>query len=143
MVEGTAVSPEGRISRWQLGIYSDHQVEGLRQLAEAIHKDGAIAGIQIHHAGALAYTETGGSRFERLAVTAFRLAKQQLMFSTLMHIREVLIAAARRSVQSGFDIVEIHGAHGCSFHNSYPHLRTGGSIDTVERSKSARDFYLK
>lgn len=139
MVEATAVLPEGRISRCQLGIYSDHQVAGLSRLAEIIHNNGAIAGIQIHHAGALAYTETGGSRFKRLMVAAFRLSKQQLMLSTLMRIREAFKAAARRSVQSGFDIVEIHAAHGYLFSQFLSPLknwrfdRYGGKIENRER----------
>lgn len=115
IVEGTAVLPEGRISRRQLGIYGDRQVEGLSRIAEIIHKNGAIAGIQIHHAGILAYMESGVSRSKRIMAAIFRLAKQQLTFSVLMRIREAFKAAARRAVEAGFDIIEIHGAHGYLF----------------------------
>ena len=47
IVEGTAVSPEGRISRRQLGIYSDRHIEGFARIADIIHGNGSVAGIQI------------------------------------------------------------------------------------------------
>ena len=58
IVEGTAVSPEGRISKNQLGIYNDKHIDGLAKLADIIHSNGAVAGIQIHHAGATAFQES-------------------------------------------------------------------------------------
>ena len=51
IVEATAVTPEGRLSPYDLGLWSDEQVAGQRRLVEAIHAGGAVAGIQIGHGG--------------------------------------------------------------------------------------------
>lgn len=115
IVEGTAVLPEGRICRRQLGIYGDRQIEGLARLAGIIHESGAIAGIQIHHAGATALVETLHRTWRDYASILFRLLKQQVMVAGLVRIREAFGAAARRAAEAGFDIIEIHGAHGYLF----------------------------
>src|ERR1700742_2600616 len=51
IAEATAVSPEGRISHGDLGIYKDEHIEKLKQIAGFIHEHGAVAGIQLAHAG--------------------------------------------------------------------------------------------
>jgi 2,4-dienoyl-CoA reductase-like NADH-dependent reductase (Old Yellow Enzyme family) len=51
IVEATAVSPEGRLARQQLGIFEDRRVEGLARIAEVIDAAGSVASIQLHHAG--------------------------------------------------------------------------------------------
>lgn len=139
IVEGTAVLPEGRISRRQLGIYSERHVEGLCQLSKVIHENGAIAGIQIHHAGALAYIEKKGSRSKRLMLAILRWGRQQLMVSNLKRIREAFKAASRRAVEAGFEIIEIHAAHGYLFSQFLSPLknwridRYGGKIENRRR----------
>jgi NADPH2 dehydrogenase len=115
IVEGTAVSPEGRISRRQLGIYSDRHIEGLARLARIIHGSGAVAGIQIHHAGATAFTGREDKKYQHIMTILFRWLKQQITVSNLHRIREAFRNAARRAVEAGFDIVELHAAHGYLF----------------------------
>jgi len=139
IVEGTAVSPEGRINRHQLGIYSNQQIYGLSQLARSIHSTGAVAGIQIHHAGAKAFRETREPKYRRLIGIFMRLGRQQIMISGLQHIREAFKNAGRRAVEAGFDIIEIHGAHGYLFSQFLSPLknwrvdRYGGSIENRQR----------
>ena len=58
IVEATTVSPEGRLHGTQLGIFSDRHIDGLQNLAAVIHAGGAVAGIQLHHAGGRATVET-------------------------------------------------------------------------------------
>ena len=115
IVEGTAVSSEGRINKKQLGIYSDKHVDGLAKLADIIHSNGAIAGIQIHHAGATAFQESRKKGRKNYALILFKLLKQQFAVSSLLQIRNDFIKAALRAVDAGFDIIEIHGAHGYLF----------------------------
>ena len=115
IVEGTAVSCEGRISRRQLGIYRDRHIEGLARLAQIIHASGAVAAIQIHHAGATAFVVTRKQKYEHLFAILLRLGKQQLMISGLHRIKEAFKNAAGRAVEAGFDIIELHGAHGYMF----------------------------
>ena len=49
--EATCISPEGRLSRDQLGIWSDDQIPGLRNITEAVHQEGCPIFVQLHHAG--------------------------------------------------------------------------------------------
>ena len=101
VVEATAVTPEGRLSPNDLGLWSDEQVAGQRRLVEAIHSGGALAGIR--------------------------------------RIVEAFAAAARRAVEAGYDVIEIHGAHGYLIHEFRSPLsnqRTdsyGGSAENRQR----------
>lgn len=139
IVEGTAVLPEGRISNRQLGIYSDGHIEGLARIARIIHESGAVAGIQIHHAGATAFREKWKKRQNQFIAIIFRLAKQQLMVSGLKRIRDAFKVAARRAVEADFDIIEIHGAHGYLFSQFLSPLknwridRYGGRLENRRR----------
>ena len=115
-VEGTAVLPGGRIDKRQLGIYSDRHIEGLSGLARTIHSTGAVAGIQIHHAGATAFAEARGPKaYRRIPPILLRLAAQQFAASGLVRIQNAFRDAGRRAAEAGFDIVEIHAAHGYLF----------------------------
>ena len=80
-----------------------------------IHKNGAVAGIQIHHAGALAFQEKWKPEPLRRFIKYWLLAKQQLMISRLRHIQNAFESAAVRAVIAGFDIIELHAAHGYLF----------------------------
>ncbi len=137
IVEGTAVSPEGRISKRQIGIYSDRHVEGLARLSRIIHSNGAVAGIQIHHAGALALRETGKRGIAGGAAKVFRLLV--VMLSDLKRLQESFKCAARRAVEAGFDIIELHAAHGYLFSQFLSPLknwridRYGGSPENRRR----------
>jgi NADPH2 dehydrogenase len=139
IVEGTAVAPEGRMSMRQLGIYSDRHTEGFSRIAQAIHAGGSVAGIQIHHAGATAFAGTRKQKYQNLPGILFRWFKQQLMVSGLNRIREAFRNAARRAVQAGFDIIEIHAAHGYIFtqflspFKNWRFDRYGGSLENRRR----------
>ena len=115
-VEGTAVLPEGRIDKRQLGLWSDRHIKGLSEIASTIHSAGAVAGIQIHHAGATAFAEArGDSAYRRIPPILARLVRQQFGTSGLVTIRSAFRDAARRAAAAGFDIIEIHAAHGYLF----------------------------
>ncbi|SDB91847.1 NADPH2 dehydrogenase [Pelagirhabdus alkalitolerans] len=111
MIEATAVQPEGRISTKDLGIWSDDHIGGLQQLNQRIHAHGALSAIQLGHAGKKAKTnEPAMTPTEKLDDKAHH-AKEM----TLHDIEETIHAfkqSAIRSINAGFDIIEIHGAHG-------------------------------
>ena len=133
ILEATGVVPEGRISPQDLGLWDDAQREALRPIVDLIHSFGAAAGIQLAHAGRKASTEPewgtphpgaslagadGG--WETVAPSA--IAYDQLTEPTALDeagIDEVVAAfaaSAVRAVEAGFDLIEIHAAHGYLLH---------------------------
>lgn len=128
MTEANAVSPDGRISPADLGLWKDGQMEPLARIARFIEKTGAIPGTQLAHAGRKASTGApwaGGGPVE-IAGGGWRpvYAPSAIPFSSDSIVPEALdpagIArivrafqdAARRALESGFKVIEIHGAHG-------------------------------
>ncbi|NDI33928.1 NADPH dehydrogenase NamA [Chengkuizengella sediminis] len=111
-VEATAVDPQGRISPYDLGIWNDEQFEGLKQLTEMAHQHGSKIGIQLAHAGRKAEVE--GNIFAPSAIPfndEMRTPKEM----SIKQINETIQAfkdGARRAKIAGFDVIEIHGAHG-------------------------------
>jgi 2,4-dienoyl-CoA reductase-like NADH-dependent reductase (Old Yellow Enzyme family) len=115
IVEATAVAPEGRLSADQIGIFEDRHVEGLRRIASAIHGNGSLAAIQIHHAGR--NTRTKGSFFglglvAPSAVNPDGELPKALTEEGIQRIIGCFASGARRAMEAGFDAVEIHAAHG-------------------------------
>ena len=143
IVEATTVSPEGRLSADQLGIYEDRHIDGLRTLAEVIHSNGAQAAIQIHHAGRNTRTKT--SFFGNPLVAPSSLndegaeVPQELTHEGIQRIIACFAAAARRAMEAGFDAVELHAAHGYLFSQFLSPLsnhradRWGGSLENRAR----------
>ncbi|TCJ13368.1 NADH:flavin oxidoreductase/NADH oxidase [Flaviaesturariibacter flavus] len=129
ITEATAVSPEGRISPQDLGIWSDEHISGLRRVTDFIKSQGAIAGIQLAHAGRKASTlrpwEGSGAVAENgwtpVAPTAQPFAPnypqpQQLDAAGIEKVKADFRAAAERALKAGFEVAEIHAAHGYLLH---------------------------
>lgn len=135
MAEATAVSPEGRISPWDLGLWNDGQIGPLRRISSFLRERGAVPAIQIAHAGRKGSTKKGGDGGTPLdaadaergfpawplisaSATAADGFPTPLAMSRADIVRNIADwgAAARRAVEAGFDIVEIHGAHGYLVH---------------------------
>lgn len=134
-VEATAVTPEGRITPEDVGLWKDSQMEGLRQLVEFAHSQSQKVMIQLGHAGRKASTvapwlssgETAGEELNGwpnnvLAPSAIayndKFPKPKAM--TLEQIQEFKTAyanAVKRALQCGFDAIEIHSAHGYLLHS--------------------------
>ena len=139
IVEATAVSPEGRISAYDLGIWSDEHINGLRQLVDLVHDQGAKIGIQLAHAGRKATVDD-----EIIAPSAipFDERSKTPKEATIEDIRKTIQAfhdAARRAKEAGFDVVEIHAAHGYLINEFLSPLANrrsdeyGGSVDNRYR----------
>ena len=131
MIEASAVTPEGRISIGDLGIYKDAHIEKLAQIARFIHSQGARAGIQLAHAGRKASMTApfGGERLLTPEEGSWQpVAPSAILFSAAYAVPKALdeaeIAgvvaafadAAKRANAAGFDFIEIHGAHGYLLH---------------------------
>lgn len=130
VVEATAVSPEGRISPGDTGIWSDEHGRAFEPIVSFIESQGAIAGIQLAHAGRKASTHVprrGGKPLGEHEGGWLTLAPSPVAFGNFPAPREmsagdiqVVVSqfedAARRSLDAGFEVVELHMAHGYLLH---------------------------
>ncbi|HAM63092.1 MAG: NADPH dehydrogenase [Firmicutes bacterium GWF2_51_9] len=117
IIEATGVTAGGRISDGDLGLWDDKFIPALKEIVDEVHRNGSKIGIQLIHAG----RKSEAGSYRRLAPSAIahseRYAVPEEM--TKEDIDEVIKAfgqAARRADEAGFDIVEIHGAHGYLIH---------------------------
>ncbi|MGW2861127.1 NADH:flavin oxidoreductase/NADH oxidase [Streptomyces sp. NPDC001205] len=155
LVEATAVSPEGRISPGDLGIWNDTQVEALRRITAFLEGQGTVPGIQIAHAGRKASTDRpwrGGAPLKPgteegwqpvapspVAWDEHHTVPSELTTDQIQEIVGQFADAARRALAAGFKVVEIHGAHGyligqfLSPHSNKRTDRYGGSFENRTR----------
>ncbi|MBM3519236.1 MAG: NADH:flavin oxidoreductase/NADH oxidase [Alphaproteobacteria bacterium] len=137
MVEATAVAPEGRITYGCLGLWEDAQIAPLRRIVDFLHAQGATAALQIAHAGRKAsgplpwrgtFNETEAEKrtlaFEEWTPVAPSAVAHNSCYKVpraldedgLARIRQSFVATARRAEQAGFDVLELHSAHGYLLH---------------------------
>jgi len=122
LVEATAVLPEGRISPFDLGIWSEDHVAGLSELARRVREAGAVLGIQLAHAGRKAGTarpwEGGGPLGWRVVgPSPIPFAEgypvpEALTEEGMERVLEAFVEGAKRALRAGFQVVELHMAHG-------------------------------
>ena len=124
--EATAVEPEGRISPDDTGIWNDAQLEAWARIAGFVKAHGAVAGIQLAHAGRKASTfapwrgrgsvplDAGGWEAIGPSPVAFGdyATPRQMTGEDMGRVRDAFAAAARRAAAAGFEVVEVHAAHG-------------------------------
>ncbi|HEX5177023.1 MAG TPA: hypothetical protein VFV83_08340, partial [Chthoniobacteraceae bacterium] len=154
IVEATAVTRDGRISPGDLGIWNDAHVEPLARIARFIHKQGAVAGIQLAHAGRKASCDLawkGGARLgldaggwavvgpSAIPFNGTDPAPIALDRAGIEGIVDAFEVAARRAVTAGFKVIEIHAAHGYLLHEFLSPLANqrsdeyGGSLENRMR----------
>lgn len=134
MVEATAVTPEGRITASDMGLWNDTQIVGLQKITHFIHQQGAIAGIQIAHAGRKASHEVPSKGGKQLPINdcgwhtvapspipfeIYEFPPDELDKDEISEIVEQFKATALRAKQAGFKVLEIHAAHGYLIHEFY------------------------
>ncbi|WP_173262087.1 NADH:flavin oxidoreductase/NADH oxidase [Streptomyces pacificus] len=154
LVEATAVVPEGRISPHDLGIWNDTQATAFRRITRFLKDQGTVPGIQIAHAGRKASTDrpwTGGAPVGPDARGWQPVAPSPVPFDEGHPVPDELTAdqiaelpgrfaeAARRALDAGFEVVEVHGAHGyligefLSPHSNHRTDAYGGSFENRTR----------
>ncbi|MGE3333166.1 MAG: NADH:flavin oxidoreductase/NADH oxidase [Rhodospirillaceae bacterium] len=133
LTEAAAVTPNGRISPQDLGVWSEKHFEPLARLTHFMAGQGAVAGIQLAHAGRKASTyrgfpgepsgevkpENGG--WQVVAPSALQFSKtypqpKELTLAEIADLRAAFVTAAVRSCEAGFRVIELHAAHGYLFH---------------------------
>jgi 2,4-dienoyl-CoA reductase-like NADH-dependent reductase (Old Yellow Enzyme family) len=150
MMEATNVSPEGRITPACTGLWKDAHIEPLKRITDFIKKQGAAAGIQLGHAGRKASMQKpweGGRRlgkeqggWETLAPSALPFSPEleppkEMSAADIQKFIADFISAAARAVRAGFQIIELHGAHGYLLHEFLSPLSNkrsdiyGGSLE--------------
>jgi 2,4-dienoyl-CoA reductase-like NADH-dependent reductase (Old Yellow Enzyme family) len=152
--EAAAVLPEGRISPQDAGIWNDEQQRAWSPIVDFVHSQGARAGIQLAHAGRKASTlapwhgrgpvadEDGGwtpVAPSALPFPGLREDPRALDAAGIAEVVGAFAAAARRSLEAGFDVLEVHGAHGYLLHEFLSPLSNrredeyGGSFENRSR----------
>jgi 2,4-dienoyl-CoA reductase-like NADH-dependent reductase (Old Yellow Enzyme family) len=157
--EATGVTPEGRISPEDLGIWKDEHIEFLARIVRFLKSQGTVPGMQLAHAGRKGSTyrpwsgdgaiplKDGG--WVPVAPSAIAFSEKYPMPRALLKeeihgIVEAFVQAARRALEAGFRVIEIHGAHGYLIHeflSPLSNLRTdeyGGSFEN--RTRLAREI---
>lgn len=147
--EATAVLPEGRISPQDLGLWNDAQQAAFARIVGFIHSQGAAAGIQLAHAGRKASTyrtwsEAQGSvpasesGWDTVAPSAIAFPGYEkpaaLTAEGIAEVVAAFAASAVRAVEAGFDLLEIHAAHGYLLHqflSPLSNMRTDGYGGTL------------
>ncbi|CAN5783046.1 NADH:flavin oxidoreductase/NADH oxidase [soil metagenome] len=156
MTEATAVVPEGRISPWDLGIWDDAHIAFLRRITDFVRAQGAVVGMQLAHAGRKASTrrpwdeqrgmvppeEGGWNEVWAPSPIPFAESYPQPLALDDQGIRKVIGAfrdAALRALEAGFQVAEVHAAHGYLLHEFLSPLanrrtdRYGGSFENRVR----------
>jgi 2,4-dienoyl-CoA reductase-like NADH-dependent reductase (Old Yellow Enzyme family) len=132
MVEATAVTPEGRISPADMGIWGDQHVEPLARIARFVKSQGAVAAFQLAHAGRKASCEPpwkGGASITSPEAGGWTVVgpspipfhdgdpvPEALDEPGIEGIIDAFEAACRRALEAGFEVIEIHAAHGYLLH---------------------------
>ncbi|KKB37206.1 NADPH dehydrogenase NamA [Bacillus thermotolerans] len=112
MVEATGVTPEGRISERDLGIWSDEHIDGLKRLVSLIKPHGAKTAIQLAHAGRKAEVRGEILAPSALAFDETMRTPKEMTKEDIERTVQAFADGARRAKKAGFDIIELHGAHG-------------------------------
>ncbi|HEV7765210.1 MAG TPA: NADH:flavin oxidoreductase/NADH oxidase [Thermoanaerobaculia bacterium] len=167
MVEASAVSPIGRITAWDSGIWSEEQADAFVRITDFIHDQGSVAGIQLAHAGRKASTDKpwrgghvlteGPDSWTPVAPSAiaFRAsdpAPHALTREEIDEVVEQFVRSAKLASRAGFRVVEIHAAHGYLLHQFLSPLcntrddEYGGSLEnrmrlTLRVTQAVRDAW--
>jgi 2,4-dienoyl-CoA reductase-like NADH-dependent reductase (Old Yellow Enzyme family) len=165
LTEATAVSPEGRISPDDAGIWNEEQVNAYKKITSFIKSQNSVSGIQLAHAGrkASTYSPWKGSGEVKVENGGWiTLAPSPIPFSeNFPHPKEMseedvqlvidqFTKAAKRSIEAGFEVIELHFAHGYLVHEFYSPIsnkrkdKYGGNLENrcrfaIEIAKSVRE----
>lgn len=135
MFEATAVLPEGRITPEDAGLWKDSQIEPMAKIVEFAKSQGQLTAIQLAHAGRKASTVAPWLSFGAVATEDVNgwpnnvkapsaipynedhCSPKEMTIEDIEEVKAAFVAAAKRAMKAGFDVIEIHNAHGYLLHN--------------------------
>lgn len=154
MVEATAVTPDGRITPGDLGLWSDDHIEPLARIRRFVESQGVVPAIQLAHAGRKASTDVpwnggkpltaGNGAWQTVGPSALPFSDHHptphaLSEDEVAATAQQFLAATRRALAAGFKVIELHAAHGYLLHSFLSPLsnqrsdRYGGTFDNRAR----------
>lgn len=122
IIEMTGVEPDGRITDYDLGLWSDEHIPAFRRIISEVHKYGAKVGIQIGHAGRKAEDAAVPVAPSPIRFNPNYKQPRELTTAEVKEMVQKFQAAARRAVEAGVDTIEIHAAHGYLIHQFHSPL---------------------
>ncbi len=141
VAEATAVTPDGRITPQCAGLWNDEQIAPLRHITQFVRQHGAVAGIQIGHAGRKGSAATpwnGGAHLQDDAggwpmiaptdkafdqdSTRLMKAPSQMTLDDIERIQTAFVDCAKRAIEAGYQLLELHAAHGYLLHSFFSPL---------------------
>jgi len=130
--EATAVTENGRISYGDLGIWKDEHIDKLKEITHFIKENGAVPGIQLAHAGRKASTEKPWIGRTQIAIdqengwqtvapseipfNSTDFLPKELSIDEIQAYTKAFVDATKRAITAGYEIIELHGAHGYLIH---------------------------
>ena len=143
IVEATGVTPEGRILSRDLGLWNDEQIAGHKKIVELTTKYGSHIGIQLSHAG----RKCGIKEITTYAPSALRFNEDyaipnEMTKADIERIKTAFKEAAVRSVEAGYELIELHGAHGYLIHEFFSPI-TNQRTDEYGGTRENRVRFLK
>ena len=148
ITECTAVSPDGLATLSDVGIWNDEQMAGWKTIVNFVHEQDSKIGIQLWHSGGkgslshpnmgmkpLSHQEGGWTVKSCSATIMNGVTPQELSVGEILELQTKFVEAALRSVEAGFDTIELHAGHGYLFHQFYSALinkrtdKYGGSLE--------------
>jgi len=166
IVEATAVTPQGRISPQDSGLWKDEQIAPLKRIVDFVHSQGVKIGIRLAHAGRKSSTIApfinvkvyeNGKKFPQVLPEEFggwpndvvgpslipwdeeHANPKELTVEEIHEIQESFVAAANRAEKAGFDIMELHFAHGFLAHDFFLPSPINVPINMVDHLKIGLD----
>ena len=149
--EATAVEARGRITPFDVGLWRDEQIEPLARVTQAVRELGAVAGVQLAHAGRKASSNrpwAGGQPIRPEQPSGWQVIGPspvayspdaglpvEMSLAEIASVQQSFVAAARRALAAGYEWLELHAAHGYLLHSFYSPLSNqrsdqyGGSFE--------------
>ena len=147
IMEACAVSPEGIVSPHQARIYDDRFMDGLSRIADVIKAEGAVPALQLHHGGRQTSIKIIKQRPfapSNLPCPVIRGEVEPLGIEGIQEIVHKFGEGATRAIEAGFDLIELHGAHGYlinQFLSGFSNIREDAyGVDIIGRTRFSREI---